>query len=116
MAHKYTLTVNGFDLTDMVERDSYSTSLFPVTTPMITTMDGIDHTRLIRHKARVQVTLNPQTAEQTALLTAALMTSPMTVCAKILYSVFSSRLSGVLPIAFIKYLPPSFTRNNAKSP
>lgn len=79
MAHKYTLTVNGFDLTDMVERDSYSTSLFPVTTPIITTMDGIDHTRLIRHKARVQVSLNPQTAEQTALLTAALMTSPMTV-------------------------------------
>lgn len=79
MAFKYTLIVNGFDLTDMVERDSYSTSLFPVAVPTITTMDGVDHTRIIRHKARLNVSLNPQTAEQSALLTAALMVSPMTV-------------------------------------
>lgn len=79
MVHKYTLIINGFDCTDMVERDSYSTSLFPVAVPMITTMDGVDHTRIIRYKARLHVSLNPQTAEQGALLTAALMDSPMTV-------------------------------------
>ena len=55
MVHKYTLIINGFDCTDMVERDSYSTSLFPVTVPMITTMDGVDHTRIIRYKARLNV-------------------------------------------------------------
>ena len=79
MVHKYTLIINGFDCTDMVERDSYSTSLFPVTVPMITTMDGVDHTRIIRYKARLNVSLNPQTAEQAALLTSALMDSPITV-------------------------------------
>ena len=79
MAHKYTLIVNGFDLTDMVERDSYSTSLEPVAVPIITTMDGIDHTRIIRYRSRLQVSLNPQTAEQSALLTNALMISPMSV-------------------------------------
>ena len=79
MAIKYTLIVNGFDLTDMVERDSYSTSLYPVTVPMITTMDGVDHTRIIRYKARLNVSLNPQTVEQAALITAALLDSPLTV-------------------------------------
>lgn len=79
MAIKYTLIINGFDATEMVERDSYSTSLFPVSVPMITTMDGVDHTRIIRYKARLNVSLNPQTAEQAAALTAALMVSPMEV-------------------------------------
>lgn len=79
MVHKYTLIVNGFDLTDMVERDSYSSALLPVEVPMITTMDGVDHTRIIRYKSRVSVSLNPQTAEQAALLVSALMVSPMSV-------------------------------------
>ena len=75
----FTFTANGLDLAPFVERDHYSTGLLPVYTRKITTMDGVDHMALIRHRGTVSASLNPQTAETTARICLALLHAPVQV-------------------------------------
>lgn len=75
----YTLTINGVDFASMIERDSYSTGRVPVFSETVTTMDGVDHVALVRHKGTIRFEFNPQTAAQTATAFQALMTQPCTV-------------------------------------
>ena len=63
----------------MVERDSYMTDTVPVFSERITTMDGVDHTALIRNKKTISFEFNPQTAAQTKIACDALSTQPITV-------------------------------------
>ncbi len=79
MVAKYVLQVNGVDLTDLVERNSYSTSLTNVTSARITTLDGVDHVTLIRQKGVLRCRLNPQTAAETKLVMDALRVLPAEV-------------------------------------
>lgn len=72
MANKYTLIIGGVDITDMVEIESYETSLIPVAGGSVTTMDGVTHKKIIREKGRVKFAVNPQTDVQTQKLNAAL--------------------------------------------
>lgn len=75
----YTLTINAVSFTNLIERDSYKTQKIPVFTNAITTMDGVDHVALVRHKNVISFSLNPQDAAQTAAACAALLTQPCTV-------------------------------------
>lgn len=75
----YTLTINGVDFTAMVERDSYKTAKIPVFSETVTTMDGVDHLVLLRHKGSCSFEFNPQTAAQTKIACDALLTKPCTV-------------------------------------
>ena len=75
----YTLTINGVDFTEMVERDSYKTDTVPVFSERFTTMNGVDHTALIRNKKTISFEFNPQTAGQTKIACDALLTQPCTV-------------------------------------
>ena len=77
--HKFPLVVNGVDLTDMVERDSYETTIDPVIGASVTTMDGVDHVAVIRYKGEIRVSLNPKTEAEVQTAMAALMVQPMEV-------------------------------------
>ena len=74
-----TFKVNNNDYSSMVERDSYETSLIPVYGQSIKTMDGVTHTALLRLKGELRVSLNPQTAADTASLCTDLLSVPCEV-------------------------------------
>ena len=78
-SEKYKVVVNGVDITDAVEIDSYQTSYDPVYGESITTMDGIEHVAILRHRGSVSFSLNPQTAQMAAKICAALETIPASV-------------------------------------
>lgn len=75
----YRFKAGGLDLAPYVERDSYATTVTPVFTDSVTTMDGVDHYSLLRLRGSVTVKLNPQSAAATALICAALLQHPVTV-------------------------------------
>lgn len=77
---KYRIDVNGVDITDAVEVDSYQTSYDPVYGESITTMDGVEHTVLLRHRGRVSFALNPQTEKMAKKICAAFEKMPAYVC------------------------------------
>lgn len=79
MAGKPKLVVNGLDITDRVDIDSYATSLEPVYGDTVTTMDGVEHIAVIRYKGVVKFALNPQTDTATAELCSALLTGAIEV-------------------------------------
>jgi hypothetical protein len=74
-----TFTVNNVNLAGMVERDSYTTSLEPVYADTIKTMDGVNHTALLRTRGSIRVRFNPQTDSDTATICAALLSTPCEV-------------------------------------
>lgn len=75
----YTLTINGVDFTNMVERDSYTTAKIPVYSDPVITMDGITHVALLRNKGEIRFEFNPQNADDTATACAALLLMPCMV-------------------------------------
>ncbi len=79
MATKYPLEINGVDFSQMVERDSYNTSVQKVYSKTVTTLDGVDHVAPLRDRGLLTVKFNPQTAANTAKLCAALLESPLVI-------------------------------------
>lgn len=75
----YTLTINGTDFTNYVERDSYTTAKVPVYTSEVVTLDGVSHYVNLRNKNRITFELNPVNATKTATLCNALLVQPCTV-------------------------------------
>lgn len=76
---KYPYEVGGVDFSGMVERDSYETSLEPVYTDTITTMNGKRHFNLVRLRGAVSVRLNPQTDEEAARFCTKVLSGPVPV-------------------------------------
>ncbi len=76
---KYNFIVNSHDYSDLVERDSYRTSLYPVYGETIQTLDGVGHTAMLRQRGELSVRLNPQTAASVAALCADLLSAPCEV-------------------------------------
>lgn len=79
MAAKYPVDINGVSFGQMVECDSYVTSVQKVYSETITTMDGVDHVVVIRTRGTLTVKFNPQTDANTAKLCTALLSSPLQV-------------------------------------
>ena len=79
VSDKYTLIVNGVDIADFVERDSYRTTLYPVFSEAVQTLDGVGHTALLRKKGELSARFNPRTAADTAIICAALLNAPCEV-------------------------------------
>ena len=71
--------VNGVDFSRFVERDSYATALEPVYAETIQTMDGVNHTALLRTRGSIRLRFNPQTDSDTAALCSALLAAPCEV-------------------------------------
>ncbi len=61
MSVPYTFLINGHSYASQVKKYSYQTDRVPVETERITTMDGIDHVRVIRYRGILRVEINPQT-------------------------------------------------------
>lgn len=79
MACDYTVQINGVDITRMIERDSYSVEQIPVKSRTIITIDGVTHQAVLRIRHRLTLGLNPQSAAETASLTAAMQIRPCEV-------------------------------------
>lgn len=75
----YRFKAGGVDLAPYVERDGYATALKPTFTQTVTTMDGVDHDKLLRLRGSVTAKLNPQSAAKAAALCAALLQHPVEV-------------------------------------
>ena len=75
----YTYTINGVDFSDYVNRDKYYTGIVPVYGDKVTTLDGVDHVVVLRHKGFIKHGLNALTQTQLIKLSNELMKSPLTV-------------------------------------
>lgn len=75
----YAYEIGGVDFSGLVERDSYSTSLEPVYSEEIETMNRKRHFVLVRNRGTVTVKLNPQTEEDIARFCAAVLAGPVMV-------------------------------------
>lgn len=75
MASKYPVIMGGVDITAMIEVDSYETALIPVYGGSVTTMDGVEHTSVIREKGFLKFAVNPMTDVQTKKLNDAMKNS-----------------------------------------
>ena len=76
---RHLFRVNGVDFSRFVERDSYATTLEPVYAETIQTMDGVNHTALLRTRGSIRLRFNPQTDSDTAALCSALLAAPCEV-------------------------------------
>lgn len=56
---RFKFKVNGVDFSDVVHKYGYTTDRVPVFGKTVTTLDGVDHTRLIRTRGVLKVPLNP---------------------------------------------------------
>lgn len=75
MASKYPVIIGGVEITAMIEIDSYETALIPVYGGSVTTMDGVEHTSVIREKGYLKFAVNPMTDVQTKKLNDAMKNS-----------------------------------------
>lgn len=75
MASRYPVIVGGVDITAMIEVDSYETALIPVYGGSVTTLDGVEHTTVIREKGYLKFSVNPMTDVQTKKLNDAMKNS-----------------------------------------
>lgn len=96
---RYEVEVNGLDISGLVDVTSYHTTMEPVFSDTITTIDGVDHVAVLRLRGTLTFAFNSLTAAQTAAVSQALLTLPATVryhCLQRKASVVATmRLNGV---------------------
>lgn len=68
MASKYTVKINGLDITTLIDASTYETARIPVFGPSVTTMDGVEHTVVIRSRGQVAFGFNPMVDTRAAEL------------------------------------------------
>lgn len=79
MAIDYAFSINGKDFSQMVERDSYETTVTPIYSSALTTMDGVDHLVKVRDRGSVAAGLNPQSEADVADICDTLLAGPVEV-------------------------------------
>ena len=98
---KLPFTINGEDFSDIVHKYGYATDTIPVYSRVVTTMDQVDHQKLVRMRGGLNIRTNPVKAERAAAFCSALRSLP----ARITYYSFQSgqiveqtmRLTGSIP-------------------
>lgn len=76
---KYRFTVNGKDFSDLVEKYGYETALIPVFTRSVTTLDKVEHTKMVRQRGQLNLQLNPVMEQRIKELTAELSSMPVSI-------------------------------------
>lgn len=76
---RYEVEVNGLDISGLVDITSYNTTMEPVYSDTITTIDGVDHVAVLRLRGTLTFAFNSLTAAQTAAVSQALLALPATV-------------------------------------
>lgn len=98
-AEKYKVIVNDLDITDLIDGSSYKTGLEPVYGDSVTTMDGVEHTYVLRNRGTLSFGFNSLTAEKSAAVCTALLSLPAKVyyhCLQRHIDVYATmRLDGV---------------------
>lgn len=74
-----TFTIDSVDYSNYITKYGYKTSVTPVYGASVTTLDGVEHTAVIRYKGAVSVVLRPLEATAQATLSASLMAGTMSV-------------------------------------
>lgn len=77
--NKYLFTINGKDFSPLVHKYGYETALIPVFSRSVTTLDKVDHMRLIRMRGQLTVRLNPTSEAQIKAFAAELSSLPAAV-------------------------------------
>lgn len=71
LSFPYTFSINGTSFSGKVQRYGYKTSYMPVYSEVVTTLDKVDHSVIIRWRHGLEVILNPMSeADLKALQTA----------------------------------------------
>ena len=76
MADRWPIICNGEDISRMVDFSQYRTSVEPVYSDTITTLDKVDHFYLVRVRGILPLAFNSLTAADTAKLCALLLNAP----------------------------------------
>jgi len=74
-----TFTIDSVDYSSYITKYGYKTSVTPVYGASVTTLDGVEHTAVIRYKGAVSVVLRPLEATAQSTLSASLMAGTMSV-------------------------------------
>lgn len=74
-----TFKIDNVDYSGYITKYGYKTSLTPVYGASVTTLDGVEHTAVIRYRGALSVTLRPMEATAWATLSTALLSGPMEV-------------------------------------
>ena len=59
MSFPYTFKINGIDFSDIIMKYGYKTAYEPVYTDVITTLDKVDHTAIVRWKNGITIPVRP---------------------------------------------------------
>lgn len=76
---KFTFKVNGVDFSDIVSKYGYSTERVAVYGKTVTTLDGVDHVKLLRSRGCLTIKINPVGADRMAEFCNALATLPVEI-------------------------------------
>lgn len=74
-----TFTINSTDCSSYLTKYGYSTTYTPVYADPVVTLDGVEHTALIRHRGSLKVTIKPMTATDWATFISNITTGIMSV-------------------------------------
>lgn len=74
-----TFKIDNVDYSGYITKYGYKTTVTPVYGASVVTLDGVEHTAVIRYKGSVSVVLRPLEATAQATLSASLMAGPMEV-------------------------------------
>ena len=72
MSFPYTFEINGVDFSDIIMKYGYKTAYEPIYTDTVTTLDGVDHTAIIRWKNGLTIPVRPLQNVRIGQLTTAL--------------------------------------------
>lgn len=74
-----TFTINGTDFSGYITKYGYETAVIPVFAESVQTLDGVEHTAIIRYKGQVHITIRPLTGSEWSTLHTALSQGILTV-------------------------------------
>lgn len=72
MSTPYTFRINGVDFSNVITAYGYATQYVPVYSESVTTLDGVEHTTVLRYKGSLTITVRPLEGAELRALTNAL--------------------------------------------
>ena len=81
---KYSTIINGVDISEFIENDSYKTSVSNIMSRTITTIGGVDYAAKLRERYTVRFKLRAISAENLAMVSALILDAPIEFYGRIL--------------------------------
>lgn len=74
-----TFTINGTDFSGYITKYGYETAVIPVFAESVQTLDGVEHTAVIRYRGQLNITIRPLTGAEWYTLYNALSQGILTI-------------------------------------